>query len=414
LLHTCRKPNADLVKVRFDTRQTALRLLHFVNNGLIFECTSDEETEAFSVTYEETVMCFCFCMTAWIDGTTSAAIYGCEQKQFNAHCCSKCNNWFHMYCLKMLNIKPPKRSSDFLCSICEIPETPRWHHNKFVNTCSVDNFLTVLFIYCIQHTTFLSDCLGDSEFEKCIKAGIQLMLNKNVTEGKSIILTYLQSRQDLLYTNGKCDFYGSEYEKVLTFLKHVWQIEIKQKCQSVHCPSHRAEVSRHVTGFTIHADAQETIEQQLQRQFSNFGGYCGARFSGNAPLNAKARINDSYQIETNTRQSYYECTGELTITSANFVSSKPWVVPIQIETFTRLNCQNLPRQILIYGIHYSLGGYSVYIPGHFMAVINWHGQDFVYDGLRISREDRFFSMQAHDHFQFNAGGYAYYFRNDIS
>ena len=55
--------------------------------------------------------------------------------------------------------------------MCEIPETP---HND-VNTCSVDNFLTVLLIHCKQNTTFLQDSVGDSEFEKCIKAGIQLM-----------------------------------------------------------------------------------------------------------------------------------------------------------------------------------------------------------------------------------------------
>ena len=80
--------------------------------------------------------------------------------------------------------------------MCEIPETP---HND-VNTCSVDNFLTVLLIHCKQNTTFLQDSVVIASLKNVSRQEYNLW--KNVNEGKSIILSYLQSRQDLLYTNG--------------------------------------------------------------------------------------------------------------------------------------------------------------------------------------------------------------------
>lgn len=126
-------------------------------------------------------------MTHWIEGTSSAAIYGEKQKQFNVHSCSRCSNWFHTFCLKFLKIKPPKRTSDFVCAGCEIPETPQWHNDLFTNTCSVDNFLAILLLHCKQNIDFLSSAIGNSEIENVIKAGVQLMLNGEVREGKAAI-----------------------------------------------------------------------------------------------------------------------------------------------------------------------------------------------------------------------------------
>ena len=55
-----------------------------------------------SVTQKLDVDMFCFCMTAWLDGTTSKGVYGEQQKEFNMYQCCFCSMWYHKYCLKNL------------------------------------------------------------------------------------------------------------------------------------------------------------------------------------------------------------------------------------------------------------------------------------------------------------------------
>ena len=110
------------------------------------------------MTKNNVVDLLCLCLTPWIDGSTSAAIYPPDQrKKFNVHCYCRCQNWFHTYCLKVLEINPPKRNSDFICPCCEIPETLPWDHQNYTSTCSVDNF-----DYCLS--TLQGKCLF---LEKC-------------------------------------------------------------------------------------------------------------------------------------------------------------------------------------------------------------------------------------------------------
>ena len=41
----------------------------------------------------------------------------------------------------------------------------------------------------------------------------------------------------------------------------------------------------------------------------------------------------------------------------------------------------LPKGISVFGFVYKLGGFSLNTPGHYTAVIYWHGKEFYYDGL---------------------------------
>ena len=80
----------------------------------------------------EKVVLYCLCQSPWIEGTTSKAIYGKDQKEFNSHACVKCENWFHKHCLHVCGIKPPKRTQDFICPNCTIPPRVPWTHPKYI------------------------------------------------------------------------------------------------------------------------------------------------------------------------------------------------------------------------------------------------------------------------------------------
>ena len=207
LLFACNYPNIDLGKIRVNLDNSPEQLLdvldgHFQLLNTIVTTSSNSD---FCKTQVDHVQLYCYCLTPWIEGTTSFAIYGDKQKEYNVYSCSGCNNWFHKCCLVECHIPIPKRKSDFLCKTCEIPETLQWKHEKFVNTCTSDNFLTVLLLHCKQYEGFLQSALGCSTVEDTLKAAVTLMIKGKIYEGKTVFLNMLQSTVNLAYDHGKYD-----------------------------------------------------------------------------------------------------------------------------------------------------------------------------------------------------------------
>ncbi|XP_065887174.1 uncharacterized protein [Dysidea avara] len=218
LLHICKQPDTDLGKLRIDLVKGLPQLFSVLQqddtgtvNG-ISQVKKDYRGKA-----EEMVQLFCYCQTPWVDGSTSAALYGNSQRDFNMYNCSKCDNWFHKYCLSACDITIPKRNADFFCSACTVPESLPWMHNGYTNTCTSDNFLTILSLHCKQYKSFL-DTFGDSEAENSLKAAIVLMNKGKLDEGKTLFLHLLQSRLNLTISqenNLKYDCFGGENNRCL-------------------------------------------------------------------------------------------------------------------------------------------------------------------------------------------------------
>ena len=78
---------------------------------------------------------------------------------------------------------------------CDIPDSLRWHHDIYTNTCTVDNFLTIMLLFAKQTPTFLSKFVAN-EIEN-LKSSLLLMLKGKLQEGKTSILQYFHSRLNL-------------------------------------------------------------------------------------------------------------------------------------------------------------------------------------------------------------------------
>ena len=219
---------------------------HFQSLDVAVTTSSNSD---FCRTQVDCVQLYCYCLTPWIEGTTSLAIYGDKQKEYNVYNCSGCDNWFHKCCLVECHIPIPKRKSDFLCKNCEIPETPQWTHEKFVNTCTSDNFLTVLLLHCKQYERFLQSALGHSAVEDTLKAAVTLMIRGKIYEGKTVFLNMLQSAVNLAYDHCKYDCYGGENDKCLCIFIHILKVVVKQRCTSIHCPVNNKESAKYFSSF---------------------------------------------------------------------------------------------------------------------------------------------------------------------
>lgn len=104
LVSACNNSETDLVNVRVDVN-TAMAQLQSIQ--LDDEVTLDLEvvSKEYCKTKVNKVDLYCICKTPWIEGSTSACIYGDRQKHFNMHQCCKCKNWYHAHCLESCGSK---------------------------------------------------------------------------------------------------------------------------------------------------------------------------------------------------------------------------------------------------------------------------------------------------------------------
>ena len=100
----------------YHTTTMSLDVLNFMKSGDV-----DLNFNNAKKGYCKTIMnknLICICNTPWIEGSTSIAMYGEMQQEFNAHCCLKCTKWYHTHCLKYYNLsRPSKKQTLFACSV---------------------------------------------------------------------------------------------------------------------------------------------------------------------------------------------------------------------------------------------------------------------------------------------------------
>uniref|UniRef100_A0A1X7UXJ5 SWIM-type domain-containing protein n=1 Tax=Amphimedon queenslandica TaxID=400682 RepID=A0A1X7UXJ5_AMPQE len=413
LLMACSYPNDDLSLKHIDPVALRETLCTYIHTGSYERVPVDECDVAFCKRKVSKVSLLCYCFTPWVDGSTSVALYGIKQKQFNVHNCSKCKEWFHKYCLRICGSKVPKRTTDFTCAYCTIPETIPWHHHQYTNTCTVDNGFTIILLHCLQNPLFFNN-LGSSDIEKAINGSVQLMLAGHLYEGKGALLDYISSKIDISYLDSKIDFKGNEHSKFLSLLRNISRVYVKQRCLSQHCPK-QIENIRHFYTFSFSSSAN--IEKHLKGNFPACNevieGYCAAKFpDDDIPLGCtEFGINNHIVFDdegAEVREEYYECHGRVVVLEAHFTSKNPWIIPISISRLRGSEIMQIPKEILVYGKRFVLGGYSIHSCEHYTAVIYWHNKPYYYDGIKKTKEQRFVAYNP-KYIKDKSGSFAYYF-----
>ena len=377
---------------------------------------TDVKTGHYCKTKVVTVQLLCDCFCPWIEGSTSVAIYGKQQKEFNMHLCCKCQNWYHSYCLKKVGISPPNRRAQFICHHCTVPMTLKWGAKNFTNTCTLDNFLTTLLLYCKQHPDFLIKAIGNSDSEDVLKTGMKLMLGGELVEGRNVILQHVNTKVKFRGNQHQYDCYGNEHSNFLSIFKNISKIIVVQQCTSHYCPMEREEVMRSIPTFSFQLPSNECFEDQLKHLFPVSGaqikGYCSAEFKGELPLQSDEHIlcdrlkeQDGDGLE---RELYYVCGAKPRVLEASFLSRNPWMIPINISQFCGTETQLIPHEFIAYSLKFKLAGYSLHTPGHFTSIIMWKDKLYYYDDLKGTKEQRLRLLRDEDVVG-KSGSYAYYF-----
>ena len=111
LFFSLKKPSCGLTKVAFDAGNLKKELVAFVERRGSVTC--QQASNLFCKTTRKNIEVYCLCQNIWIEGTTAKAIYGPQNKEFNAHSCCECGTWFHCHCLKACGVAVLKRTKDF-------------------------------------------------------------------------------------------------------------------------------------------------------------------------------------------------------------------------------------------------------------------------------------------------------------
>lgn len=396
-----------LTKIVFDVNILKKELLELVQDERT-SITCRCEATPFCQTITQQVKLYCICQTPWIEGTTAKAIYGSKLKDFNAHTCCHCGNWFHNHCLRACGIPVPKRTQDFLCPFCKKPLTVPWGHSMYTNTCTSDNFLTILLLHSQQNVNFHHKFIGSSDSELVLKAALATMLKGNVVNGKKMMLDHIHSKIGLPKAGKMLNCFGTEFALCLTFFHHVWKIKVNLRCNSPHCPNVATE--RYPCGFVFHdPSANNSFLEQIAEQFpqpqSTYGGYCAAKFQGKKPpKNSKCALNSSCNVETGITTTFYECRGQLIAEDAHFLAKSPWLLPFCIESLSSEAIMNLPMHVSVFGKRYVLAGFTLHHPGHYTAGVVWRDIKYFYDGLN---HQNLIPLQT-EHVKNQSGSFAYY------
>ena len=81
LLYVCKYPSKDLYKVRVGLDDSLLQLYNVLDKNFeLLDTVTTTFTSEFCKTQVDRVQLYCYCLTPWIEGTTSFAIYGDKQK----------------------------------------------------------------------------------------------------------------------------------------------------------------------------------------------------------------------------------------------------------------------------------------------------------------------------------------------
>ena len=167
-------------------------------------------------------------------------------------------------------------------------------------------------------------------------------------EGKTVFLHMLTSAVNLPYDHQRYDC----YEVKMTNAFVCWKVVVKQSCTSLHCPANNTEVTKYLSSFLM-ASYTEDLFPQPGTQV----GYCRAEFHSEPPKESLHGLTNRLQLDTDQRISFYECRGKPLIISAAFVNSKPWLLPIDIQSLSLKDILSLKPFLTVYGFSYQLAAW---------------------------------------------------------
>ncbi|XP_069136756.1 uncharacterized protein [Argopecten irradians] len=258
----------------------------------------------------------------------------------------------------------------------KFPPVPRWGGVTSIgqhlrNTCTIDNFLTIMYITHLDNQSLLTDCNRQNPILNTLLNSLHLMSTGNFADAKATWLTMVKER---FLREKVINLYGEEDEMFAGIFNKTVQTMIKEKCSSPSCP--HPYIERQRTGIFLSSNCPSTIDQMFREWIAPSDSSCGLTM-----------LSDSEVENVSGETGAMRCTGRRSI-SRVFGDGRPYVLVLRIADLVRIGYLENDIEDFTENLHYPTGdvytlvGVTMHRHGHFSAFIRSIIQGWIYyDGL---------------------------------
>lgn len=277
-----------------------------------------------------------------------------------------------------------------------VPRVPGWCGTcgsvTLVNTCPIDNFLTIVYLWLKDVPRASAKLSGISEsWAKDLLSLERLFDQHEFTQGKIEWLRPLP-RFDFTVVSGTIDVWGNEFDLFWQRCGSMLRSAAKSTCSSQQCPKKEEILSAtgiNLSEISTQLLAETYIEAAIREWELPAPNQCGKEFANPPPPTADAILGPPC-LDVTSGHMYQPllCNGVRTFSKRTFLPQLPFALPIPLHHFASNGLitepYQLPDTLILQGKPYQLGGCTLN-GSHYNGCFKFKSQWFHYDGLPESR-----------------------------
>ena len=265
-------------------------------------------------------------------------------------------------------------------------------HIKLINTCPIDNYLTLFYLYFKSHPDIYNQLKHSPESNTIANYLIQTLEHFDDEEFAIGKVHWLKQFPNFDFSlSGTVNVWGSEQDMIMPCLAPILHSTQETICNSDNCPQQRKANDSNgifiVSTCVEKKDGESTFEAILRRWVCPEMQKCDARFDQNPPLTVRVRMSEPcLAIPENYWYQSVVCDGSHTSQPRVFTNGTPWVLPVFFGdlaiTGHLKGPEDLPEIMELCNSIYHLRGITFWNGNHYIARIHYKSRWYTYDGLQ--------------------------------
>ena len=275
-------------------------------------------------------------------------------------------------------------------------------HIKLINTCPIDNYLTIFYLHLLNHPNVLHELrLSPAVYAQCLLDVVAPFNNKDFARGKMHWLRQFP-KYDFSFSS-TVDVWGCEQDMVLPCLSPTLSNKFISTCDSHHCPQKEKLIksaSICLLNSAFELGANNPLKILLEHWLHQPPHACSVKFDAPAPETAVIREGEPYLVlEDHVWEQSQCCGGIHTSSNREFDNGLPWAIPLFVGQMLAnagkcwqmlanagklQHPKELPSKFTINNTEYYIGGLTFWNGLHFTGRVQSDGYWYDYDGLNLN------------------------------
>jgi hypothetical protein len=232
---------------------------------------------------------------------------------------------------------------------------------KLINTCPIDNYLTIFYLYLKQHPNVLEQLeLSSAEYAKRL---VQIVIALDAQDFAAGKIIWLRQFPNFDFSASRTvDVWGCELDMVMLCLAPILSSTLQMSCDANKCPRKERIVqckSIFITALNREKTATRSfLEEIFNDWLSPPSQPCKVMFDNQLVLEANTKLIEQY---VDPEHQSMLCKGILRSQTRAFTNGHPWVLPIFFGDLARTcselaSPKDIPLVLPLLGTRYYLGG----------------------------------------------------------